>query len=567
MLRPLVLLPALAGILLLASCHSVPKHARFIPADALMVIGVHPGEMKRELAWSAITGSPLMKELRSSEGSGNVPAMLRDVEHSGIDFSSTLYFYTRPDARFSTGARMAAVLPVSDAGKVEAYLKKHMPGLEIRAVKDRKEASIDGKYAIGWNDEVLIAMNSVVRREEAPEDTVSPDSLARPVPEALIREFGDPQATAAALDSAFKPARDASIAGDDRFKELEDGGHDITMWVGYDALSDTYGARGGMDMMGMMSGALWKGSAMATGIDFAKGRVDAEMRYYASDSMRPVFRELGKENVDAEMLRRLPATGLNFAAGYHLAPAALRTMLDKMGLSGLANLALISNGSSVDEILGAFSGDMVVSVNNFRVETKMQEIDSATQRDFGLRPQPVSSPKMDFVFAMKVGDKAKMARLMRLVSSTASLQQIAPNIYTLPNIPDAPTFVLGERYVAVSSTAGGAQAFLRDDAGNMPEAVKAEIAGHPSGLWMDLRSMLFAAQPMSGGSPADSAALAAIAKTFTTLKGHGGEFKGKATQYHMSIGFANEAESSLLQLLRLAQELAAARNGAQVAMR
>src|SRR5436190_10409051 len=94
------LLPAIAALLLLASCHSVPKHARFIPKDALFVMGVHTGEMRKTLAWSAITGSSLLDEMRKAAGD-KAPEMLKDAENAGIDFSSTLYFYTKSDNRFS----------------------------------------------------------------------------------------------------------------------------------------------------------------------------------------------------------------------------------------------------------------------------------------------------------------------------------------------------------------------------------------------------------------------------------------------------------------------------------
>jgi len=290
------------------------------------------------------------------------------------------------------------------------------------------------------------------------------------------------------------------------------------------------------------------------------------MRYYASDNMRPVFKELGKERVDEDMLRRLPIKGLHFAAGYHLAPKAIRMLLDKMGMSGMANLALISKGTSVEEIIGAFAGDMVVSLNNFRVETRIREIDSAL-RDFDLKPYPVNSPKMDYVFAMKIGDRAKMTKLMHFITSAELLRQIAPNIYTVPNSPGAPTLVVGEKYVAVSSNVPDAQAFLKESTARMPDAVKAEIAGHPSGMWADVRSLIEGAIPLTVGSATDSAAFVAMQHLFTTFSGHGGEFKGAATEYSMTLGFANTEENSMLQLLHLAQQLATINKQQQIVRR
>jgi hypothetical protein len=100
--------------MLLASCQSLPEHTRYIPKDALVVVGLHTGEMSKELAWSAITGSNLLDEMRKA-GGGKMPDMLKDAENAGIDFGSTMYFYSKPDTRFSGSTRMAAVLPVAES--------------------------------------------------------------------------------------------------------------------------------------------------------------------------------------------------------------------------------------------------------------------------------------------------------------------------------------------------------------------------------------------------------------------------------------------------------------------
>ena len=562
------ILPAIALLLLLASCNSLPKHARYVPKDALMVLGLHTGEMSKELAWSAITGSNLLDEMRKA-GGGKMPDMMKDAENAGIDFGSTMYFYTKPDTRFSGSTRMAAVLPVADAKKLDAYIRKYASGAAIRSLKDRSEVLIDGKVYIGWNEDVLIAMNTIVQNVETSEtpvpDTVDGELIEGNANISMV-ESVDSVATATEMDAAFHPVKGASMTDNSRFKDLENAGHDITVWLAQDALMDAYGSRAGM--MGFtMGGGLWKGSAMATGFDFEKGRVDGSMRYYASDSMRAIAKEFGKENIDGDMLRRLPSAGLNFAAGYHLSPKAIRMMLDKMGVTGMANLALMQKGMNVDDVLGAFSGDMVVSLNNFRVETKMQEIDSVTQKEFGLTPAPITSPAIDFVYAMKIGDKAKMTKLLSFLSSSELLQQSAPNVYILPNSTDGPTLIFNDKYLAVSEGAAGAQAFLKEAAGTMPEAVKKEINGHPLGMWADVQSFMTGAAQMSRGSSSDSATFNVVRNLFTTFTGHGGEFKGNASEYHMSLGFVNKDENSLVQLLHLAQQLAALNNKQAVAQR
>jgi hypothetical protein len=566
------LLPLLlAAIFIFTSCHHVPKHVRFVPRDAMVVVGVHTGKIKKELTWSAITGSNLLDELQKSGAGDKAPAAIRDLENSGIDFGSTLYFYTKPDTRFADGTKMAAVLPLADAGKLNSYIQQHFPGSSVQQINGRSALMLDKKICISWNDEVAMVMNSIVRKvdhnEQGHMDTLgggaSLGSRGVPIPIDSFNwteEIPDSAATFSAMAEAFQPAKGSGVDEINHFVSLEKADHDISVWVNYDAMTDMLSsANNGMGMMGGSIGnTMFKSSAMATGFDFEKGRLAGLMRYYASDSMKPVAREFGKEMVDGDMLRRLPAPGLNMAAGYHLSPAVIKMMLEKLNLSGMANLALMSQGITMDDALGGFTGDMVFAINNFRVESKLQEIDSATQAEYGLTPMSMAKPAADFVFALKIGDKAKLGKLLALFGKSGMLQQTAPNTYVIPGTASGGTLVIGDKYIAASTNQASAQAFLKEHAGAMPDAVHQEISGHPFGIWADVHSFLGGASSV-GGNAADSAAVVAVRNTFTSFSVKGGEMKNDANEYNMTLGFVNKEENSLVQLLHLAQQLAAAK--------
>ncbi len=555
-----------AAILLLTSCHRVPKHARYIPKDAFAVLGIHTDELRKELAWSAITGSGLLDELRKSGNGGQAPAAVKDLEQSGIDFGSTLYAYAKPDTRFAGSMKLAAVLPLEDAGKVMDYLRGHFPQAAMSKVEGRNQAFIFGKAVLGWNDDVLIVMNPMVRKvahnEEAHTDTLGGMAIDGE-PYSWTEEVPDEAASMQELAAAFRPVKSSGIDDVSRFAELEKAGHDITFWMSYDALMDMYnsqlGDAAGLGMLGMsMGNTLFKGSAMAAGYDFERGEIKGLMRYYASDSMRPVAKEFGREPVDGDMLRRLPTPGLNMAAGFHLSPAAIKLMLEKMNLSGMANLALMSQGLTLDDVLGGFSGDMVMAVNNFHMT---QETDTALTDDFPQQSQMTIGSHMDFVFALKIGDRGKLMKLVSLAGGANLMRQTAPNTYIFSGMNEG-TLVLGDKYIAVSTKATEAQAFLRERGGAMPDAVHSEVSGHPIGAWADLRSIIAAG--VTGGTQDSSVAI--VRKTFTTASMNGGEFKDGANEYRLKLLFTDKNESSLLQLLRMAQRLAALHNRARPAI-
>jgi hypothetical protein len=547
--------------LLVSSCNNVPKYAKYIPKDAFMVLGVHTGKMGKSMAWSAIAGGGMFKDMPKMSVVDSAPAAFRDLENSGLDFTRTLYLYTKPDTRFKDKMKMAIVAPVANTLFVEQYFRKHFPALQIRNSAGLKEVVMDGQYYFAWNEEVLMAMNSIVSKVEHQEQAKFDTLGGAPVPIdafSWTEEKPDSAMTLAELESAFKPQKGGGINEVERFTDLEKADHDVTVFMNYDPLIDMFAGQNteGFGMMGTTIGTtLFKGSAMASGFDFEKGRVDGLMRYYSSDSMRPVAKEFAKENVDGDMLRRLPAPGLNLAGGYHLSPAAIKMLLEKMNLSGMANLALMSQGLSLDDILGSFTGDMVFAINNLRMEQKTQQLDSAAQA-IGMTPYSSVKPAMDFVFAMKIGDKNRLAKILGLVNKSGMLQQTAPNTYTMAGSINGNTLVIGDKYIAASSSMPAAQAFLKEHAGAMPDAVHSEISGHPVGMWADIRSMLSSAGAISASSPSDSTAITLVRNAFTTFSMQGGEYKDNANEYHLSLHLANTTDNSLAQIIQLAQQLA-----------
>ena len=603
-----IVFSGLLAILLLDACHSVPKQARYIPKDASVVIGVNTGAMSKKVAWSMITGSKLLDNLKEKAPGSKGADALNDISNAGIDWMNTLYFYARPDQRFDNHAKMSVVIPLDDAAKWEAFIKKTFPEAKITKVKDRSEAMLGKKMYAAWTSDVLMVMNAIVIEVPAPAqpaqevvaggptaDTVTiakadtvvvaaapvtsdtstmriADTLvASAFPDAAVDESFTPSmitkvdqaATIAEMDSSFNLSKENSIAGNDRFENLEKAGHDITIFVAYDALMDNAAMRNQMGSMSMMlNSSLWKNSAMATGVDFVDGKITADMLYYPSDSMHAVVMEMGKDDVSKDMLSRIPAEKLNMALGYHLSPEALKMILDKMGLTGMANLALMQKGLSVDDILGAFTGDMTLSVNDLKMEKGVAD----TSMPADMRMPASDMPKLNVVYAIKLKDRKKLDKLLGLLQSEMGIAPSAPNKYSFPIGQDSVTALLDDNYIVVSNKIAVAQAFMAGK-GSTPELVKKEISSHPYGMVMDIQSLASVVPSDIGGNNKDSAILTDARNLFSTISMNGGDFKHNASTFHMELRFVNEKENSLMQLINFAQRIAAAQQKPVVVMR
>ncbi|MBS1629628.1 MAG: DUF4836 family protein [Bacteroidetes bacterium] len=536
--------------ILMSSCGQVPRQAHYIPKNALAVVGVHTGEIRKELAWSVITGSGLLEELRKNAKDEKIPEVLKDITNSGIDFSSSLYGFIRLDARFPGKMKQAIVLPLSDNSALNSFLQKHFPGIIIHKDATLNMALFPNGFCAGWNDEVLIVMNEMVHRvqrtETAQSDTIG--GMAIPMPPITWEdEIPDSAGSLAELAATLRPAKGSGIADDKRFLALEKSGTDLSFWLSYDPLVDWYYSENepGQSMLSAsVAEMLMKGSAMATGVNFKKGRIEGLIRYFPSDSLKDVAKEFGKENVDADMLRRLPSDGLNMAGGIHLSPALIKLLLQRLNLSGVANLALISQGLTLDEVLGGFSGDMVFAINHFKLRTAADSLsgDDAQTMAFG-------SPKMDFVFAMKIGDKMKLGKLIGYAVKSNLLQELRHGVYGIPAAAEV-RVVVGEKYLAISSNEAFAQAFLKEHAGAMPDAVHREISGHPSGIWLDLKGLM---QQNSNTFSGGNSSLSAMQQTLESFSLQGGEMKEGANEYRFKLQMTDQKENSLLQLLQLLQ--------------
>lgn len=521
-------------VMAFAACNSIPDHARYIPKDAAAVVGIHTGTIGKKIAWSKITGSPLLDELEKKMKENGGPGTLRDMQEAGIDGKSTVYIYYKSPALLDN--RVTGLLPLEDAAKWEAYLKKKMPEAIISSRNGHKEAQLSPMAYVGWNDKLAIITSVVQTKTEVVFDTtITADGDTAMVANSSFAPI-DKAVLQTALDSAFVRQGDNAVTEDSRFTKLEKDGHDLTFWMNYDAALRNVPAMGMMNM-----NTFWQNSALAYGIDFNKGEVVAKMRYYVADVLKEAAKELGKEKVDKEIIDHLPSQNLNALLAYHLSPKGLKLMLEKMNVLGVANLALSQQGISTDDIFNAFQGDMVVSINNLTISNSAFTTDSAII-------STSATPSFRYTIAMKVGKKESLQKLLSfLVSRELIKKSTNDNIYFFPN---GATMVVESGYIAVGNVTQIAMSFIDNkNRSGMPKPVHDKIYSQPFGLYIDAASILNAVTSMAASNPQGTAALNEAKQLFSHVTAHGGSFMDNYFQYEAELVFKNKDENSLVQLL------------------
>ena len=152
------------------------------------------------------------------------------------------------------------------------------------------------------------------------------------------------------------------------------------------------------------SNKLWKDAAFTAGWDFEKGCITGDMHYYTPADMKKLAQEMGKTNTDKDMLERLPSKDLNLLISYHLSMKGLKQMMEELGILGFVNMALAGQNMNADYIFDALGGDMVMSVNGFRLTKQIADTNIGYSNH---------TPDMDMVFAVKINKKENCAFPLR----------------------------------------------------------------------------------------------------------------------------------------------------------
>jgi len=538
--KPRVLIICFA-LFLFCACNKVPDHARYIPKDAVAVAGINLKGLSKKIAWNMITGSKLFKEMQSRIPEKSGQDAMGGIEKAGIDYLNTFYVYVKTDSRFNGGNRITGLVPLSDASQWETYVRKVFPNVEIKEHGDRKEASLGKDMYVAWNKNLMIIVN-VMSSDNS--DMLNGNMGGTPNAAANA-----PVDISAEMDKAFTVNKDNSILENKHFAGLQEEGHDILFWLNYDQLMTQMNGNMADKMGGIsLSNSLWKDAAFTAGFDFQKGKITGDMNYYVPDSLKEIGKDFAADNADKDMLQRLPNQNLDMLMAMHISPKAVKELLVKTDLLGLANIGLGAQGMTVDDVLGALTGDMAVAMNDFSLQTE-----SVTDSFMG---QAVvhqdKKPSLNVSYVLKINKKENFQKLVDLAKANGLPQM--NNGFALPiDEHDSIYILINDQYAVASNKFGTATGFLQGSfkKQSMPEEAASQIYGHPWSLYLDIAQLFKNIDPaaISNNSAHDSAMLAESKKLLKSISINGGSFEHNAFHYHLDINFTNTDENSIIALM------------------
>ncbi len=489
-----------------SACNRTPDHARHIPSDALCVIGVNSLEINKEIAWSALSGSALIKELSEMEVKTPLQTALIQLEHAGIRFSSTSYMYLKSDPRYGDNIQTTLLVPLKDAAQWENYLTVVFPNASIIDRQSYKEVLIEGEAIAGWNEKLLVVRNVIYHQTPRKVGTV------------------DTAKTSAGLADAFLIERKKGITADNRFRNLESKHHHITVWLNYDAaMAHSFGTDLGKLTAMKIGGALWRGAVLTTGAKFKAGKVETEFNYYAPTELQDIYRNMANAKIDPATLRLLPTHDADFVVGTVLPMAQIKNLLAQTGLDNIAAIFLIGTGLTTDQILDAFTGEFLLTSTGSS-DSNQASIDSIPEHNYHL--------------AAKIARKDAFKRILDYTVGNKMILPLNehPNSYYI-NTPGLLHNILKvhDDYLVITNSTEELEQ-LTVTAGNSSEEIKKLMAGRAFGMYLNLEKL--------GNHPDKK-----IPVRYITAQSNG--FKDGAYRATMDMIFTDDKENSFLQILEV----------------
>ena len=511
--RSLSLFAAAAGaVMLFASCSKDNKQGRYIPETAGAVFHINGESLNEKLPWDEVKQNEAFKKMSADT---TVPAFAKAImdnpENSGVNTKSDLEIFLMKD---SAGAYAGMEGFIKDDAKFKKFLTD--------ANKNLKESSKDGftyltdeKGSAGFNKErFIITINLPQMTQLGGSRSSFPTDSSFGMQE--IKYDRDMMGVTTGL---LNLKEDLSLAKNDKFSDLMSTKGDMHMWYSAEHLNLTQN-------MGAMSAVanlkkLTEGAVFTGTVNFEDGKISFDGKSYGSKDMTDIYKKYSRSSFDNNMLKNIPSKNLAGMFIMSFDPQAIMDILKLLGLDGLANIAMAQAGLTLDDIVKATKGDLMIAVTDLKPDT-----------------DTTAKEKAQYIFSASIGDKASFNKLMDAAKKYAPMMGAADD--------SGPSYNMNDKYFAFSNSKATTDTYLAGKA-NTSFSFTDKISGGPMGGYVDFQYIFSAMKPADQDST-EKAGFDAASKLFDNMVINGGNFSNGAISQHWELNLMDKKTNSLKQL-------------------
>jgi hypothetical protein len=543
------LLAASAIAVLLSSCSKAPEQSKYIPKTASIVVSVNSKEISKKLITNGITMDKLFAAVQEKDTLNEAQKFWKDIENSGLDlqatsFVSVVYGKAQSYATLTGGLK--------DADKFEAYLKKNVSNFSLQTKSDFKyilEAKSEG--VIAWNKNTVIYLKGI--EGDAMQKAMPPAGLPNPdgeeatednaaQPAALVTADAAADTWVAEADHLFHLKKEETAGSIDAFNDLLKNNADISFYVNPEPIYSAQAAMMPANLKTLLAGCFYTGA-----VSFDKGKILVDGTSYIGKDLAAIYKKYGNLEADLDMLEKYPSQNINGFLLYGFDFRMIGDIVKSTGLDGIANMGLQSSGLTLDDILNAFKGQLVVVASDFQMKKKVSPYDGDT----------ITSPESKWVFAMKVGDKAAFDKVMTSPMLKGFFTRQGDGYVLTQNMPGMPAVSITDKLVVSASDSALLQEYLagKGKAGGLDKSFVSKIKGNPMGAYVNFEKIMnnIPDSELSDETKPLAGKFKNLLKDMTAVSN---SFDGKTQHSEIVLTFKNENENSLVQLVNLGTEAA-----------
>ena len=306
-----------------------------IPATTSSVTSFNMKNLMDKADFPAIQKMAFYQDMiqEASQGNPGIVAVLNDPEASGIDLDANVYMTQDINVMNPENAFTAVLASLKDKEAFEKLVTaKGSPA--VKSGDGFQYFQPNGNTIVSWNDQITVMGMSQNRRADLKES----------------------------VSKMFATTPETSVATNDDLKKCFAKKADVISWFSSDAMADMDKGDMGMAMAAAgFSSEMMKDNYAHSYLNFEKGEIESESQYSINDKISAEFKHLLKDEVDTDFSKYLPAENLMFAFSGALDMRGIKMILDKKGMSGMADYQIKEFGLSTEGLSKTFDGDFMVS--------------------------------------------------------------------------------------------------------------------------------------------------------------------------------------------------------------
>ncbi len=375
------------------------KHLRLVPANASALVTFNlkkltdkadfNGKFKETKLYKTMLSKS--KELKETDGMGLLMSeILKNPLDNGLDVFSDMYVFVQNNAE---DKNIGVVMDVKDKKDFAAFIGK-IPGL-AKNMHDEKGYQVfsHGNDYFAWNENGLLILETS-------------NSYGDEKKQEIIKMF----------NILMVQDKKNSMAENKEFKQYSDNKHDISLFLNYGELMNTYSKMTANNPMVKKLMDNYKGIYISGGISFENDKIAMSSKTHGDAKAIEKINYLNKKGVDNKALQYITNDKVYALFSMSLdIPKIISMFADEKSMMQSLEQTAMGMGLTVKELESVFSGEITMAlVDIIEMESKNHsyKMNEATGEiemveEIAKQPMPV------FTLNMGIKDRANYDKLMK----------------------------------------------------------------------------------------------------------------------------------------------------------